>query len=69
MRLLTPLGSPTVEISTKTNRPGQETDMLWHAFITPQRLTSRGEAAMTCASRSDWSAGSEKNHDLGRWRS
>jgi hypothetical protein len=42
--------------------------MLWHASITPQRLTPRGEIAMTCAGQTDLPAGSE-NHDLGRWRS
>jgi hypothetical protein len=63
------MGSPTVEISTKTNRPGQETDMLWHTSIAARRLTPRGEVAMTCAGRPGFLTGSEYNHDLGRWRS
>jgi len=43
--------------------------MLWHTSIAPQRLTPRGEIATTCAGRPGLLAGSEKNHDLGRWRS
>ncbi|MFB6393795.1 hypothetical protein [Polymorphospora lycopeni] len=41
--------------------------MLWHTSITPRWLTPRGEVATTCAGRSGFLAGSEKNHHLGRW--
>ncbi|WP_255440922.1 hypothetical protein [Actinoplanes sp. ATCC 53533] len=43
--------------------------MLWHTSIAPQRLTPRGETAMTCAAQTGLPAGGEKHHDLGRWRS
>ena len=42
--------------------------MLWHTSIAAQRLTSRGEVAMTCAGRPGFLTDSE-NSDLGRWRS
>lgn len=43
--------------------------MLWHTSIAPQRPVSRGEVAVTCAGRAGFLTGSERNHDLGRWRS
>jgi hypothetical protein len=43
--------------------------MLWHTSIAPQRLTPRGEVAMTCAGRPGFLAVSESNHHRGRWRS
>ena len=43
--------------------------MLWHTSIAPQRLMPRGEVAMTCVGRPGYPASSEKNQDLGRWRS
>ncbi len=43
--------------------------MLWHTSIASQRLTPRGEVAMTCAGRPGLLSGSEFKHDPGRWRS
>jgi hypothetical protein len=40
--------------------------MLWRNPIAAQRLTPRGEVAMTCAGEPGFS---ENNLDLGRWRS
>ena len=41
--------------------------MLWHASITPQRLTSLGEAATRCAGRPDYLTSADSNRE--RWRS
>jgi hypothetical protein len=43
--------------------------MLWQPSIEAQRPTPRGEVAVTCAGRPGYLTASEKNHDLGRWRS
>ena len=43
--------------------------MVWHTSIAVQRLTPRGEVAMTCAGRPGLLTGSADYHDLGRWRS
>jgi hypothetical protein len=42
--------------------------MLWHTSIAAQRLTPRGEVAMTFTGRPGYLTDSE-NSDLGRWRS
>jgi hypothetical protein len=67
MRCRPRLGVFTVVI-TNDPRSGDRI-MLWHTSHAPQRLSPRGEVVMTWAGQPGSLAGSEKNHDLGRWRS